>query len=261
MWGGADPSGGGSIIALARQRGAWHRLRRCSRLKPLPQVLRCSAGRRCTCGSGRAREAGDVVYGTGWAGVRGRGRSHRCSANAKPAQYLWERACPRSRRRGGWHRLCRCSRAPDASQLSNLGLLCSPSPASRAPTGTAQASRFPRYLWERACPRSRRRDGWHRLCRCSRACPDASQSSDLGPLCGPSLASQAPTGAAQASRLSRSLWEPGLPAMGCTAAPMTSGLSASAWAPPRRGNRPGSQSRNLHRPASHGPGTAWRNHR
>ncbi|RNF94101.1 hypothetical protein EFK07_00005, partial [Pseudomonas putida] len=40
MWGGADPSGGGSIIALARRRGAWHRLRRCSWLKPLPQVPR-----------------------------------------------------------------------------------------------------------------------------------------------------------------------------------------------------------------------------
>ncbi|MCY1181420.1 hypothetical protein D9M73_219210 [compost metagenome] len=26
-------------------------------------------------------------------------------------QSLWERACPRSRHRGGWHRLCRCSRA------------------------------------------------------------------------------------------------------------------------------------------------------
>ncbi|OUM30441.1 hypothetical protein B8W72_16805 [Pseudomonas putida] len=27
------------------------------------------------------------------------------------------------------------------------------------------------YLWERACPRSRRRDQWHRLRRCSRARP------------------------------------------------------------------------------------------
>ncbi|ORL62063.1 hypothetical protein B7H19_28275 [Pseudomonas putida] len=26
-------------------------------------------------------------------------------------------------------------------------------------------------MWERACPRSRRRGVWHRLRRCSRACP------------------------------------------------------------------------------------------
>ncbi len=167
-----------------------------------PTGVVLTRSQRSACGSGYAREAGDAEDGTGFAGVRGRGRSHRCRVSSKPAQ----------------------------------------------------------YLWERACPRSRRRYGWHRLCRCSRACPDASQSSDLGLLRSPSLASQAPTGTAQASRLSRSLWEPGLPAMGCAAAPMTSGLSASAWAPPPLGNRPGSRSRNLRQPASHGPGTAWRNH-
>ncbi|RRV24103.1 hypothetical protein EGJ22_02085 [Pseudomonas sp. p99-361] len=32
---------------------------------------------RFTCGSGHAREAGDAVYGTGFAGVRGHARSHR----------------------------------------------------------------------------------------------------------------------------------------------------------------------------------------
>src|SRR5690606_30290972 len=32
------------------------------------------------------------------------------SVSSKPAQYLWERASPRSIQRGGWHRLCRCSR-------------------------------------------------------------------------------------------------------------------------------------------------------
>jgi len=193
------------------------------------------------------------------------------------APSLWERACPRSRRRGGWHRLRRCSRAcplphrpcrlqgpgakllplqawghlvpsaipvgagvpakqatrwmaPAAPVFAGLpaptpcrlqgeqsycryrhGAILVPSaipvgagvPAKQAtrwmapaapmfaglpaPTPTAQASRSwskaiaatgmglsscqAPSLWERACPRSRRRGGWHRLRRCSRACP------------------------------------------------------------------------------------------
>ena len=58
-----------------------------------------------------------AVYGTGCAGVRGHGRSHRYSVNPKPAQYLWERASPRSRRRGVWHRLRRCSRLKPLPQV------------------------------------------------------------------------------------------------------------------------------------------------
>jgi len=58
-----------------------------------PTGVASTPSQRSTCGSGRAREAGYAEDGTGFAGVRGRGRSHRCSVNAKPAQYLWERAC------------------------------------------------------------------------------------------------------------------------------------------------------------------------
>ncbi|MNC27406.1 hypothetical protein D3C75_755770 [compost metagenome] len=36
---------------------------------------------RSTCGSGRAREAGDAVDGTGFAGVRGHARSHKACAS------------------------------------------------------------------------------------------------------------------------------------------------------------------------------------
>ena len=56
--------------------------------------------------------AGRLVtrYGTGCAGVRGHGRSHRYCAGYGFTLYLWERASPRSRRCGGWHRLRRCSR-------------------------------------------------------------------------------------------------------------------------------------------------------
>ncbi len=62
----------------SRRCGGWHRLRRCSRVNPLPQVRRIpSAG----------------------------------------GSTLWERACPRSKRRGGWHRLGRCSRARPLPQV------------------------------------------------------------------------------------------------------------------------------------------------
>ncbi len=70
---------------------------------------------------------GTAVDGTGCADVRGLARSHtdragfkvleqgycryRHGATSCQAPSLWERACPRSRRRGGWHRLRRCSRA------------------------------------------------------------------------------------------------------------------------------------------------------
>ncbi|MNE53448.1 hypothetical protein D3C80_1481800 [compost metagenome] len=53
------------------------------------------------CGSGHAREAGDAVVGTGYAGVRGRARSHRNGAFFRLMGSLWERVHPRSRRRGG----------------------------------------------------------------------------------------------------------------------------------------------------------------
>jgi len=134
----------------SRRCGAWHRLCRCSRPRPLPQVqrepeasavpvgagklakqaTRCMApavpvfaapaaptgtastrSQRSTCGSGQARETDDAVYGTGCAGVRGHGRSHRYSINPKPTQYLWERASPRSRRRGGFRRKKGCQSA------------------------------------------------------------------------------------------------------------------------------------------------------
>ncbi|AUZ61233.1 hypothetical protein PRJ_4666 [Pseudomonas sp. XWY-1] len=203
------------------------------------------------CGSGRAREAGDAVPGTGFAGVRGQARPHRiCACPWKCAgpsvtYPLWERACPRSRRRGAWHRLRRCSRASPPPQdlclslemrrpighISPVGAGVPAKQATRclapaspvfagkpAPTGSVlvlgnvqavghispvgagvpakQATRclapaspvfagsphricacpwkcagpsvtYP--LWERACPRSRRRGAWHRLRRCSRA--------------------------------------------------------------------------------------------
>ncbi|AJG13168.1 hypothetical protein RK21_01660 [Pseudomonas plecoglossicida] len=68
-------------------------------------------------GSGHAREAGDAVEGTGWAGVRGRARSHRYGAFLQLVGSLWERVYPRSRRCGGWHRLRRCSRARPLPQV------------------------------------------------------------------------------------------------------------------------------------------------
>ena len=46
------------------------------------------------CGSGRAREAGGAVDGTGCAGVRGRGRSHRYGAGLK----VLEQSCRLYRR-------------------------------------------------------------------------------------------------------------------------------------------------------------------
>ncbi|RCL28461.1 hypothetical protein C6A77_06535 [Pseudomonas sp. AFG_SD02_1510_Pfu_092] len=70
-----------------------------------------------SCGSGQAREAGGVVDGTGCAGVRGHGRSHRYSASPGLRRPLWERVHPRSRRRGGWHRLRRCSRLKPLPQV------------------------------------------------------------------------------------------------------------------------------------------------
>ncbi len=140
----------------SRRRGGWHRLRRCSRARPLPQVQHIpSAGEVpvgaglpakqatrwmapaapvfagkpaptgmahsfswwASCGSGHAREAGDAVDGTGYAGVRGRARSHRYGVFLQLAGSLWERVYPRSRRRGGWHRLRRCSRARPLPQV------------------------------------------------------------------------------------------------------------------------------------------------
>jgi len=143
----------------SRRRGGWHRLRRCSRARPLPQVQRIpsadgvavgagmpakqaarwmapatpvfagapaptgtaySFSCRGRCGSGHAREAGGAVDGTGWAGVRGRARSHRYSVFLQLTGSLWEQACPRSRRRGGWHRLGRCSRARPLPQVQRI---------------------------------------------------------------------------------------------------------------------------------------------
>ncbi len=231
------------VYPRSRRRGGWHRLCRCSRASPLPQdcakpgpsavpvgaglpvkqttrwmapALPVFAGKpaptglckpqlqRRTCGSGLAREADDAVDGTGFAGVRGQARSYRIVQTPAPAPYLWERACPRSRRRGGWHRLCRCSRAsPLLQDCAKPGPSAVPVgaglPAKQttrwmapalpvfagkpAPTGLCKPQ-FQRrsyrivqnpapapYLWERVYPRSRRRGGWHRLCRCSRASP------------------------------------------------------------------------------------------
>ncbi|GLO50060.1 hypothetical protein PPUN110474_14600 [Pseudomonas putida] len=50
---------------------------------------------RSTCGSGRAREAGDAVDGTGFAGVRGHARSHRYRVISSATPSLWERVSPR----------------------------------------------------------------------------------------------------------------------------------------------------------------------
>ena len=178
-----------------------------------------------TCGSGFTREASGAVDGTGCAGVRGHGRSYRYSVSPKPAPYLWERVHPRSRLRGGWHRLCRCSRPRPLPQVQREPEACAvpvgagmpakqavrwmapATPvfaATAAPTGTARARSLRRtcgsghareagdavdgtgcagvrghgrshrysvipkpapYLWERACPRSRRRGGCVRLLR------------------------------------------------------------------------------------------------
>ncbi len=48
--------------------------------EPAPTGMAHSFGWRGSCGSGHAREAGDAVDGTGYAGVRGRARSHRYGA-------------------------------------------------------------------------------------------------------------------------------------------------------------------------------------
>ncbi|PIK80328.1 hypothetical protein CQW31_01235 [Pseudomonas sp. 382] len=101
---------------------------------------------------------------------------------------LWERLQPRSSHRGGWHRLCRCSRLKPLPQglhqpsersrcarrrdvSLNNAPACSSS-VSRADT----ASRASQWiwqvsLWERLQPRSSHRGGWHRLRRCSRLKP------------------------------------------------------------------------------------------
>ncbi|AJG13665.1 hypothetical protein RK21_02157 [Pseudomonas plecoglossicida] len=58
--------------------------------------------------------------GTGYAGVRGRARSYRYGVFLQLVGPLWERACPRSRRRGGWHRLRRCSRVNPLPQVQRI---------------------------------------------------------------------------------------------------------------------------------------------
>ncbi|RCL23859.1 hypothetical protein C6A77_17280 [Pseudomonas sp. AFG_SD02_1510_Pfu_092] len=73
MWERASPR--------SRRRGAWHRLRRCSRPRPLPQVPREPRPAPSPCGSGFTREAGDAVQGTGCAGARGHDCSHRYRAS------------------------------------------------------------------------------------------------------------------------------------------------------------------------------------
>jgi len=199
--------------------------------KPASTGTAYSLSWRVPCGSGHAREASDAVDGTGCAGVRGRARSHRYSALLQLAGGLWERVHPRSRRRGGWHRLRRCSRVNPLPQVWRIasaggGPVGAGLPAKQAtrwmapaapvfagkpaPTGMAHCfswwgpcgsghareasdavdgtgcagvrgrARSHRYsallqlvgsLWERVYPRSKRRGGWHRLCRCSRARP------------------------------------------------------------------------------------------
>ncbi len=61
-----------------------------------PFGLRCRAENKASacaalpCGSGRAREACDAVHGTGFAGVRGRARSHKTSAKSKSYVLFYE---------------------------------------------------------------------------------------------------------------------------------------------------------------------------
>ncbi|PJI71232.1 hypothetical protein CSW00_24845 [Pseudomonas asiatica] len=45
--------------------------------EPAPTGSAPTRSQRSTCGSGRAREAGNAVDGTGFAGVRGHARSHK----------------------------------------------------------------------------------------------------------------------------------------------------------------------------------------
>ncbi|UPK85620.1 hypothetical protein E5221_11835 [Pseudomonas sp. A2] len=236
------PSPWERVHPRSRRRGGWHRLRRCSRLKPLLQVQRepeaCAvpvgAGSpakqvtrwmapaapvfaaeaaptgtaraqslRRPCGSGFTREAGDAVDGTGCAGVHGHGRSRRYRVSLKPAPSLWERVHPRSRRRGGWHRLRRCSRLKPLLQVPREPEACAVPVGAGSPA--KQATRW------------------------------------MAPATPVFAAEAAPTGVAS-TRSQRST-------CGGGHAPMTSGLSASAWAPPPLGIRPGSRSRNPHRPA------------
>ncbi len=128
------------VYPRSRRRDGGHRLRRCSRARPLPQVWRIPSADGGLCGSGFTREAGDAVDGTGYAGVRGRARSHRYGAFLQLAGSLWERACPRSRRRG------------DGTGYAGI-------------RGRARSHRYGAFLqlmgplWERVHPRSRRRGG------------------------------------------------------------------------------------------------------
>ncbi len=143
------------------------------------------------CGSGRAREAGNSVDAPASPVFAGMPAPTGTAPDLGQVYCWWERARPRSRQRGGWHRLRRCSRAcpllqglrrawgrftaggsAPAKQATRWVAPAAPVFAGMpAPTGTAPGLGQVYCWWERARPRSRQRGGWHRLRRCSRACP------------------------------------------------------------------------------------------
>ncbi|SPO61827.1 exported protein of unknown function, partial [Pseudomonas inefficax] len=130
--------------------------------EPAPTGMAHSFSWRGSCGSGHAREAGDAVDGTGYAGVRGRARSHGYSTFLQLARSLWERVYPRSRRRGGWHRLRRCSRVNPLPQV-----WCIPS-AGEVPVGAGLPAKQA-TPWMAGCAGVRGRARSHSL-------PDRSQT-------------------------------------------------------------------------------------
>ena len=106
------------VSPRSKRHGAWHRLRRCSRLKPLPQVQR--EPQACANPMWERASPRSKRHGT-WHRLR------RCS-RLKPlpqvqrepqacANPMWERASPRSKRSGAWHRLRRCSRLKPLPQV------------------------------------------------------------------------------------------------------------------------------------------------
>jgi len=155
--------------------GAWHRLRRCSRLK-LPHSLHRLHGRHRTCRSGlasrwAAKQPRQFVHlcanpGAAAQPIATQGRSykasvlatrdmqdscsHKYSVSRLPARSLWERASPRRSQRGAWHRLRRCSRACPLPQM------------------IASSLRAVMTLWERVPPRRNQGGACQRLRQCSR---------------------------------------------------------------------------------------------
>ena len=108
---------------------------------------------RVPCGSGFSREESNAVHGTGYAGVRGHARSHRVLRQPKECAIPVGAGAPAKNP-------TRCM-APATPVFAGMP----------APTGCSGSSRNAPYLWERARPRRIQRGAWHRLRRCSRACP------------------------------------------------------------------------------------------